>query len=195
MSDRVDAPPAVDPVADVPPQRRPWFALSAPSVALVALVLVTLGFFGVRAALDEDAPSPDELAAAFTPLASFSYEELPSEAMQPLRAEFAKQPEVAHFDARQISKAGQPIAVVFGLALDPDDLTEDFKDDYVTGFERSSQAPVEDLQIAETVGHIASTELGTVIFFFDDDGFAFNVVGPDPRDVESLARALALANS
>jgi hypothetical protein len=162
----------------------------------VVLVLATFAFFGVRAALEREAPSVAELATAFTPLVTFQYEPPPAEAMQVFRAGLAEESEVAHFDARLVTAGGQPLATVLILAVDPDALTEPFKDDYVADFEADTQTVAEDLEIGDTVGQLASTaELGAVIFFFDDDGFVFHVLGPDVRDVEGIARALEVGNS
>ena len=187
--------PAVPPVGNVAPGGR-GIAISARSIAIVGLLLATFAFFGLRAALDREAPTVEELAAAFTPLVTFEYEAPPPEALQVFETGLANEPEVAHFDARLVSAQGQPVATVLILAVDPDALTEPFRNEYEADFEKDTQAPTQDLEIGDSVGHLASTdELGTVIFFFDDNGFVFHVLGPDSRTVEAIARVLEVGNS
>lgn len=197
MEGSEDKTPAVPPVGNVAPAGRGrTLAIPARSLALVALVVATFAFFGVRAALDRAAPTVEELAAVFTPLVTLEYGEPPPESMQVFRAGLAEQPEVAHFDARVVTEEGQAVATVLVLAVDPDSLTEAFKDEYVTEFETDTQAATEDLEVGDTIGYLAATEeLGTVILFFDDDGFVFHVFGPDPRTVETIARTLEIGNS
>ena len=188
--------PAVPPVGNVSPPERGRSMVSARSVGIVALVLAIFAFFGVRAAVDREPPTAEELASAFT-LPGYGFGELPPESMEPLRTAFATQNEsvVSSFEARQVTRQGTPAAVVFILSVDPDKLTEEFKDDYVSDFQRTSQAIVEDVDIADTGGYIAAAPLGTVVFFFDDDGFVFNIVGPDRPTIEEIARALEIGNS
>lgn len=170
------------------------------TVIVVALgVLAAVGaYFAVTKATDKPAPTPEQVSAAFVPLEGFEYSEMPTESLEPLRQAFASQgagEAVAHFDARQVSSGGSPQAVVFILSVDPDEMKGSFEESYVKGFTATSQASVEDLDIGDTSGHIAETPLGTIAFFFDADGFAFNIVGRDTATVESIARALEEGNS
>jgi hypothetical protein len=155
-------------------------------------------FFVITRTTERSAPTPEQVSAAFVPLEGYEYAEMPTESMEPLRQAFATagaDDKVQHFDARQVSSGGTPEAVVFILSVDPDDMEGDFEDQYIQGFTESSQATIEDLQLDDTTGHIAETPLGTIGFFFDLDGFAFNIVGRDRPTVESIARALEAGNS
>lgn len=172
---------------------------SRPLVILVGLVSAAAAFFGVRMLLDKDPPTAEEVSASFVALPGFQYVEMPAEQMQPLRDAFATQnigdTGIVHFDARQVTQESRPAAVVFVLSVDPDDIDGTATDEYVNGFVATTQATVQDLQIGDTPGHLATTPLGTVAFFFDDDGLIFNVVGQDPQSVETIASALESGNS
>jgi hypothetical protein len=174
-------------------------AVSAPLAIFVGLVAAIAAFFGVRMLLDKDPPTPEEVTASFVPLAGYEYVVMPAEQMQPLRDAFATQnigeTGIAHFDVRQVTQGTTPAAVVFVLAVDPDDMDGTATDEYVNGFTATTQATVEDLQIGDTAGYLATTPLGTVAFFFDDEGLIFNVVGQNPQTVETIARALEVGNS
>lgn len=165
-------------------------------IVLVALVVVG-AFVVVTKTSDMEAPSADELDDAFVPVGGYEYVEMPPESLEPLRAAFASQDEadIAHFDARELTQAGETSAVVFILSVDPDSMVGEFEDSYVTGFSATTQADVQDAQFGSTAGHIAETPMGTIAFFFDADGFAFNVVGRDTATVESIARSLEAGNS
>jgi hypothetical protein len=162
-------------------------------------VLAAVGaYVAVTKATDKVAPSADEVSSAFVPVSGYEYSEMPAAALEPLRAAFASQAgeeAVAHFDARELTQDGTTAAVVFILSVDPDSMTGGFEASYVTGFTATSQAQVEDTQFGQTAGHIAETPMGTIAFFFDEDGFAFNVVGRDKPTVESIARSLESGNS
>jgi hypothetical protein len=168
-------------------------------VILLALIAAVGAYLAVTKVLDKPAPTEAEVAAAFVPLTGFEYVAMPPETLAPLEAAFAQQTDdtnmVAHFDARQVSENGAPIAVVFILSVDPDAMEGDFQDQYVTGFTATSQATVEDIDIGDTAGHIAETPMGTVAFFFDVDGLAINVVGRDAPTVQQIAGALEAGNS
>ena len=186
------APPASQPVAPK------GLSIGTPVIVLLAVVAAVGAYFAVTRVMDRPAPTAAEVDAAFVSVPGFTYSELPAATMGGLESAFTSQagPEaVAHFEARQLSAQSGPAAVVFILALDPDEMQGDFKAEYVAGFSATSQATVQDLQIGSTTGHIASTPLGTVAFFFDEDGFAFNIVGRDVPTVESIARTLQAGNS
>lgn len=186
------APPASQPVAPK------GLSIGTPVIVLLAVVAAVGAYFAVTRVMDRPAPTAAEVDAAFVSVPGFTYSELPAATMGGLESAFTSQagPEaVAHFEARQLSAQSGPAAVVFILALDPDEMQGDFKSEYVAGFSATSQATVQDLQIGSTTGHIASTPLGTVAFFFDEDGFAFNIVGRDVPTVESIARTLQAGNS
>lgn len=189
-------PPPPPPVPAASPSRK----ISVGTVVIVLLVVAAAvgAYFAVTKATDKPAPTAEQVSAAFVPLEGFEYSEMPAESLEPLRQAFAIQgagEAVAHFDARQVSSGGSSEAVVFILSVDPDDMKGSFEDSYIEGFTATSQASVEDLAIGDTTGHIAETPLGTIAFFFDDDGFAFNIVGRDTATVESIARALEEGNS
>lgn len=194
--------PTVPPVGNVAPAGRGPRVGIPSSVAIVfGLIAAVIAFFVVQELLDQDrvAPTAAEVAAAFVPIAGYEYLEMPEEAMEPLRQAFAAEPvaddTIEHFDARQLTQAGQPSAVVFILAVDPDAMEGDFEDDYINGFTTTSQASVEDLELGDTIGHIAETPMGTIAFFFDPKGYVFNVVGRDPASVTAVTRALEAGNS
>ena len=195
-------PPSTEPVpagpgtspAPVAPKR----SLRTPIIVALVVVVAIGAYFAVTTTTDKVPPTVEEVSAAFVPLAGFEYAEMPAEALEPLRQAFASDSAseyIAHFDARQVTASGTPEAVVFILSVDPDEMKGDFEEEYVQGFTESSQATVQDLTIGDITGHIAETPLGTVAFFFDADGFAFNIVGRDTPTVESIARALAAGNS
>ncbi len=174
-------------------------SVSAPLAIFVGLVAAVGAFFGVRMLLDKEAPTAEEVTASFVPLTGFQYVEMPPEQMQPLRDAFATQnigdTGIAHFDVRQVTQGNTPTAVVFVLSVDPDDMDGTATDEYITGFTATTQATVQELQIGDTAGYLATTPLGTVAFFFDDEGLIFNVVGQNPQTVETIARALEVGNS
>ena len=194
--------PTVPPVGNVAPAGRgPRIGIPSPVAIVVGLIAAVIAFFVVQELLDQDrvAPTAAEVAAAFVPVAGYEYLEMPAEAMEPLRQAFAAEPvaddTIEHFDARQLTQAGRPSAVVFILAVDPDSMSGDFEDNYITGFTTTSQASVENLELGDTIGHIAQTPMGTIAFFFDPEGYVFNVVGRDPASVTSVTRALEVGNS
>jgi hypothetical protein len=201
--DRPMAPsiPAVPPVGTGAPGGRRTLGIPSPVAIVIGLIAVVAAFFGVQQLLDEDrvAPTAAEVSAAFVAIEGYEYLDMPAEAMEPLRQAFAAEPiaeqTIEHFDARQLTQAGTPSAVVFILAVDPDAMAGPFEDGYIDGFTSTSQATVEDLALGDTTGHIAQTPLGTIAFFFDTDGYAFNVVGRDPASVTAIARALEEGNS
>jgi hypothetical protein len=165
---------------------------------IVALVAGLAVYFLFIRQGDREPPTAAQVTAAFVPLEGFEYVEMPTESLEPLRQAFAAQGEeeaVAHFDARQVQVGGKPTAVVFILSVDPDEMKGDFQEQYITGFTSTSQATVEDFAVNDTSGHISVTPLGTVAFFFDPDGFAFNVVGQERATVEVIARGLEEGNS
>lgn len=185
----------VGPIA--PPKK--GLSLGTPIVVVIALVAAVGAYFAVTRMTDQPPPTEAEVTAAFVPIPGFTYSDLPPETMSGLESAFTSQagPDaVAHFEARQLSEgAGGPAAVVFILAIDPDDMKGSFEEQYVSGFTSTSQATVQDVQIGSTTGHVAETPLGTVAFFFDEDGFAFNVVGRDNPTVQGIARTLQAGNS
>ena len=186
--------PTTSPVPIAPPKR----SFRTPIVVALVVVVAIGAYFAVTKTTDKVPPTPEEVSAAFVPLVGFEYAEMPAEALDPLRQAFASDSaseHIAHFDARQVTANGTPEAVVFILSVDPDEMKGDFEESYVEGFTESSQATVRDLTIGTITGHIAETPLGTVAFFFDTDGFAFNIVGRDTPTVESIARALEAGNS
>ena len=194
--------PSVPPVGNVAPAGRgPRVGIPSPVAIVVGLIAAVIAFFVVQELLDPDrvAPTAAEVAAAFVPIAGYEYIDMPDEAMDPLRQAFAAEPvadeAIEHFDARQLTQAGQPLAVVFILAVDPDSMSGDFEDNYINGFTTTSQASVDDLELGDTIGHIAETPMGTIAFFFDPEGYVFNVVGRDPISVTSVTRALEAGNS
>lgn len=192
--------PSVPPVGNVAPGRGPRVGVPSPVAIVVGLIAAAIAFFFVQELLDPDrvAPTAAEVEAAFVPIDGYEYIDMPDEAMEPLRQAFAAEPvadeAIEHFDARQLTQAGRPSAVVFILAVDPDSMSGDFEDNYVNGFTATSQASVDDLQLGDTTGHIAETPMGTIAFFFDPEGYVFNVVGRDPASVTSVTRALEAGN-
>lgn len=186
------------PVSSGPPPASKPLSIGTPVIVLLALLVAVGAYFAVTRTMDRPAPTEAAVAAAFVPIPGLTYSELPPEAAGGLESAFTSQAgteQVVHFEARQLSAQNGPAAVVFVLAIDPDEMQGDFEDEYVAGFTATSQATVEDLQIGSTMGHIASTPLGTVAFFFDEDGFAFNIVGRDVPTVESIARTLQAGNA
>lgn len=192
-------PPAGQPVTlGTPAQTKRGLSLGTPVIVVLALVAAVGAYFAVTKVTDRPPPTEAEVTAAFVEVPGFTYSDLPAETLGALESAFTSQagPEaVAHFEARQLSEGAGPAAVVFVLAIDPDDMRGNFEEQYVSGFTATSQATVEDIQIGSTTGHIAETPLGTVAFFFDEDGFAFNVVGRDNPTVEGIARTLQAGNS
>ena len=194
--------PTVPPVGNVAPAGRgPRVGIPSPVAIVVGLIAAVIAFFVVQELLDQDrvAPTAAEVAAAFVPITGYEYIEMPEEAMDPLRQAFAAEPvaddTIEHFDARQLTQAGRPSAVVFILAVDPDSMSGDFEDNYINGFTTTSQASVDDLELGDTIGRIAQTPMGTIAFFFDPEGYVFNVVGRDPASVTSVTRALEAGTS
>lgn len=194
--------PTVPPVGNVAPAGRGrTIGVPSPVVIVLGLIAAVGAFFLVQNLLDEDrvAPTPAEVQAAFVPVAGYEYLEMPAEAMEPLREAFAAEPiaeeTIEHFDARQLTQGGAPSAVVFILSVDPDAMAGEFEEGYINGFTASAEATVQDLDLGDTTGHIATTPMGTVAFFFDDDGYAFNVVGRDAVSVTEIARTLEEGNS
>lgn len=197
--DRPETPavPAVPPVGNVAPAGRGrTIGIPSPVLIVVGIVAAVAAFFGVRQLLDSDreAPTPEQVAAAFVPVEGYEYVEMPADAMEPLREAFADQPiadeTIEHFDARQMTQAGTPSAVVFILSVDPDSIEGDFEDAYIDGFTATSQATVQEMELGDTTGYVAETPLGTIAFFFDSDGYVFNVVGRDMSSVTMIARSL-----
>ena len=189
--------PAVPPVGNVAPAGRGrTLGIPSPVVIIVGITAAVAAFFGVRYLLDEDreAPTPEQVAAAFVPVEGYEYVAMPADAMEPLREAFADQPiaeeNIEHFDARQLTQAGRPSAVVFILAVDPDSIEGNFEDAYINGFTTTSQVTVQEMELGDTTGYVAETPLGTIAFFFDSDGYVFNVVGRDMSSVQTIARAL-----
>ena len=211
MADRVPPPPPSPLGLGVPPGLGTPPGLSAPPVApkrkipvgtpvivLLVLIAAMAAYLAVTRTLDKQPPSQAEVTSSFAAIPGYQYGAMPDDAMAALENAFTSQAgeqAVAHFDARQVSKSGQPVAVVFVLSVDPDEMEGDFENEYVAGFSSTSQATVEDIQIGSTIGHIAATPLGTIAFFFDEDGLVFNVVGRDNPTVEGVARTLEAANS
>ena len=210
MADRVPPPPpppgsgrpptpSTPPGLGAPPvPAKKKIMIGTPVIILFAVLAATAAYLAVTRTLDQQPPTEAEVTASFATLPGYEYADMPPEALAGLEAAFKSQAgeqAVAHFDARQVSKSGQPVAVVFVLSIDPDDMQGDFEDEYVAGFTSTSQATVEDIQIGDTMGHIAATPQGTVAFFFDEDGLVFNVVGRDNPTVEGVARTLEAANS
>jgi len=194
--------PAVPPVGNVAPAGRGrTIGIGSPVAIVVGLIAAVGAFFLVQNLLDEDrvAPTAEEVAMAFIPVAGYEYLDMPAEAMEPLREAFAAEPianeTIEHFDARQLTQGGAPSAVVFILSVDPDSMAGDFEEAYIAGFNESAGATVQDLDLGDATGHIATTPMGTVAFFFDTDGYAFNVVGRDAGSVTEIARALEQGNS
>jgi hypothetical protein len=188
--------PPSTPAPTPPPKKK----LAAAPIAIVVGVLAAIGgYLVVAKATDKPAPTADQVAASFVPIEGFTYQEMPAGTLQPLEDAFASQPgaadAVAHFDARQLLDGGEPVAVVFVLSIDPDEMKGEFESSYVTGFTATSQATVEDVQVGDTTGHIAETPMGTIAFFFDADGYAFNVVGRDSPTVTEIAEGLEAGNS
>ena len=185
-------------VGGPPIQTKKKVSIGTPVIVALALVVAVAAYFAVTKVMDQAPPTEAEVAAAFVPVPGFTYSELPPATMSALESAFTSQagPDaVAHFEARQLAEGSEPAAVVFILALDPDDMRGSFEEQYVSGFTSTSQASVDDLRIGGTRGYIADTPLGTVAFFFDEDGFAFNVVGRDGPTVEGIARTLEAGNS
>ena len=189
--------PSVPPVGNVAPAGRgPTIGIPSPVVIVVGIIAAVGAFFGVRYLLDADreAPTAEQVAAAFVPIEGYEYLDMPAEAMEPLREAFAAEPiaeeTIEHFDARQLTQAGAPSAVVFILSVDPDAIEGDFEDAYIDGFTATSQASVQELELGDTTGYIAETPLGTIAFFFDSDGYVFNVVGRDTASVTTIVRGL-----
>ena len=209
MADRVPPPPPPPGSGRLPTPSTPTglgaptvqkrkIRIGTPVVVLLAVLAATAAYLAVTRTLDQQPPTEAEVTASFANLPGYQYGDMPPEALAGLEDAFKSQAgeqAVAHFDARQVSRSGEPVAVVFVLSIDPDDMEGDFEDEYVAGFTSTSQATVEDIQIGGTMGHIAVTPLGTIAFFFDQDGLVFNVVGRDNPTVEGLARTLEAANS
>lgn len=189
--------PAVPPVGNVAPAGRGrTIGVPSPVVIVIAIIAAVAAFFGVKELLDEarEAPTPEQVAAAFIPIEGYEYVNMPTDAMEPLRQAFADEPiaeeMIEHFDARQLTQAGTASAVVFILSVDPDSIEGNFEDAYIDGFTATSQATVQEMELGDTTGYIAETPLGTIAFFFDSDGYVFNVVGRDTSSVTTIARAL-----
>lgn len=186
------------PATPTPAPAKRKFPVAATLIAVV-VVLALLAAYGFWIqSNDRPAPTEAEVAAAFVPIQGYEYTEMPAESLEPLRQAFAAegaQEAVAHFDARQVSSGSSPEGVVFILSIDPDEMKGAFEESYVQGFTATSQTSVEDFMIGDTTGHIAETPLGTIAFFFDEDGYAFNIVGRDRSTVQSIAEALEAGNS
>lgn len=166
---------------------------------VVALLAAVGAYFAATKVLDMPPPTEAEVSAAFVPLDGLTYEDMPAGTLQPLEDAFASQTDateaVAHFDAKQVMNGSDPVAVVFILSVDPDLMGGDFEDSYVTGFAATSQTTVQELSIGESTGRIAETAQGTIAFFFDEDGYVFNVVGRERETVGSIADSLEAGNS
>lgn len=167
-------------------------------IIVLVLVAAVAAYLAVTRFTDRSAPSEAEVMAAFVPVADLTYSELPPNTMTALESAFTRQAgtdAVAHLEARQLTQEGRPVAVVFILSIDPDEMEGEFETEYVSGFTTTSQTTLEDFQIGDTTGHIGNTPLGTVAFFFDGDGFAFNIVGRDDQTVRGIAQTLQAGNS
>lgn len=204
-----------DPYFAAQPATPPWTETPAPPppaaapmqlgwvVALVVGLITAVGgyFLVTKVFLDKGAPSPEEVTAAFVPIAGTTYQEPPAGSREQFRSLLDQQgpaaEEIETFDMRLLLVGPQPVGAVLIFAVDPDLMKEeDFESNYLRGFNLGAGGQL----TATNVGGIDAFAgqvpgIGSVYTFLDEDGLIFFVGGLQRDLVERAVSTLGTANS
>ena len=193
---------------------QPWVETSAPApvpsqtplgwivVAVVGLLCAIGGYLLVsNVFFDADAPSEEEVTAAFVPVSGLSYQAPPDGTREQFRALLDEQgpaaDEIAVFDMRLLLIGQQPVGAVAIFSVDPDLLDdEEFENGYISGFNANSpqQITPENVGGVDTfAGHIPG--IGSMYTFFEENGLIFVVAGQQRDLMERVVTTLGAANS
>ena len=195
------APPYVAPQTAAPQKRGITLGGTSAIVVVIAGILGAIGgyFLVDRLFFDRDPPTPAQVAAAFAPVSGTTYQAPPPEAMTALRSIVSTQPDaddlIAHLDARSMLVGQQTVGVVMIFSVDPDEMTGDYRADYLAGFQATSGTALTTTNIAGTEAYVGDFPLGKLYTFLDPDGLVFLVAGRDAGLLERTVSALAAANS
>jgi len=169
---------------------------------LVGLASAVGGYFLVQKVFfDAGAPSPEEVAAAFVPVAGTTYQEPPAGSREQFRSLLDQQgdalEQIETFDMRLLLVGAQPVGAVVIFSVDPDVLAEeDFEREYLQGFNLASGQEL----VPTNIGGVDAFEgqipgIGSMYTFFDDDGLIFFIGGQQKALMEQTVTTLGTANS
>jgi hypothetical protein len=181
-------------------------------LAVVGLVLlaVALYFNFMRS----NAPSGEEIDAAFGSLRGFEYQAVPENLIEQVKESIGQIPEAADLvvdvDARMVLEQGQPAGAVLIMGVDPDDMTgvegftaeEQFFAGFESGFQQGAGVTPEQagfsLQKVRRAGtrmyEVTSPMASAATFLDEQDGFVFIVTTRTSDSMRAISRQLARRN-